>query len=227
MTRRLYGISRWRSARHPQRAKPHNATRNSGPCDAAPLFRGRPARLGIGRAPAGECLLTTNAEHSRSRQGAQGTMPSALEGNCCRPPRLAGSTGIGPRPELFVNAEAAAMTRAGFEYILDKHACAATKSCASLSGRPCPPINCGTAAPDHAPGHTGHPKVALWLGHADIRTTEIYLRVDPSENWRRWKRYSTWLASRPIQGPDALIASLFEHIVRRERRKQASPCGGM
>jgi len=24
-------------------------------------------------------------------------------------------------------------------------------------------------------------KVALWLGHSDIRTTEIYLRADPSE----------------------------------------------
>ena len=24
-------------------------------------------------------------------------------------------------------------------------------------------------------------KVALWLGHADIRTTECYLQVDPSE----------------------------------------------
>ena len=24
-------------------------------------------------------------------------------------------------------------------------------------------------------------KVALWLGHADIRTTEVYLRMDPSE----------------------------------------------
>ncbi len=24
-------------------------------------------------------------------------------------------------------------------------------------------------------------KVALWLGHADIRTTEIYLRADPTE----------------------------------------------
>jgi site-specific recombinase XerD len=24
-------------------------------------------------------------------------------------------------------------------------------------------------------------KVALWLGHADVRTTEIYLRLDPSE----------------------------------------------
>jgi integrase len=23
--------------------------------------------------------------------------------------------------------------------------------------------------------------VALWLGHADVRTTEIYLRLDPSE----------------------------------------------
>ena len=28
-------------------------------------------------------------------------------------------------PELFVNAEGAAMTRAGFEYILDKHVSAA------------------------------------------------------------------------------------------------------
>ena len=24
-------------------------------------------------------------------------------------------------------------------------------------------------------------KVALWLGHADIRTTEVYRRMDPSE----------------------------------------------
>jgi hypothetical protein len=24
-------------------------------------------------------------------------------------------------------------------------------------------------------------KVALWLGYADVRTTEIYLRLDPSE----------------------------------------------
>ena len=40
-----------------------------------------------------------------------------------------------PVPELFVNAEGSAMTRAGFEYILDKHVCAARKSCASLSGR--------------------------------------------------------------------------------------------
>ena len=52
-----------------------------------------------------------------------------------------------PVPESFVNAEAAAMTRAGFEYILDKHVCAATKSCTSLSGCSVSPINWGTAAP--------------------------------------------------------------------------------
>jgi len=43
--------------------------------------------------------------------------------------------GAVPVPELFVNAVGAAMTRAGFEYILDKHVCAASKSCSSLSGR--------------------------------------------------------------------------------------------
>jgi integrase/recombinase XerD len=40
-----------------------------------------------------------------------------------------------PVPELFVNAEASAMTRAGFEYVLDKHVSTATKSCPSLKGR--------------------------------------------------------------------------------------------
>jgi len=40
-----------------------------------------------------------------------------------------------PVPELFVNAQGAAMTRAGFEYVLAKHARAAEESCASLTGR--------------------------------------------------------------------------------------------
>ena len=44
-------------------------------------------------------------------------------------------------------------------------------------------------------------KVALWLGHADIRTTEIYLRVDPSEKLEAVEAVSAaGLASRTIQG---------------------------
>ena len=37
--------------------------------------------------------------------------------------------------ELFVNAEGAPMTRAGFEYVLDKHTRAAAETCRSLAGR--------------------------------------------------------------------------------------------
>lgn len=38
-------------------------------------------------------------------------------------------------PELFVNAEGGAMTRAGFEYVLDKHVGTARKNCSSLTER--------------------------------------------------------------------------------------------
>src|SRR6266568_1841225 len=38
-------------------------------------------------------------------------------------------------PELFVNTEGTAMTRAGFKYILNKHACDAAETCSSLTGR--------------------------------------------------------------------------------------------
>src|SRR5437868_10857305 len=55
--------------------------------------------------------------------------------------------GAPPVPELFVNAEGTAMTRAGFEYILGKHVCAASKSCPSLSRRSVSPISFDIAAP--------------------------------------------------------------------------------
>src|SRR5262249_3494547 len=38
-------------------------------------------------------------------------------------------------PELFVNADGSAMTRAGFEYILKKHVKTAAKSAPNLQGR--------------------------------------------------------------------------------------------
>ena len=90
--------------------------------------------------------------------------------------------GSPPVPELFVNAEGTAMTRAGFEYILDKHVCSARKSCPSLNGRSVSPHQLRhSCALTMLKATRDIRKVALWLGHADIRTTEIYLRVDPSE----------------------------------------------
>ena len=54
-------------------------------------------------------------------------------------------------------------------------------------------------------------KVALWLDHADIRTTEIYLRVDPSEKLEAMQAVlPPGLRRGQFKAPDALIASLFE-----------------
>jgi len=73
--------------------------------------------------------------------------------------------------------------------VLEKHARAAAKTCPSLRDRSISLISSGTVAPVIMLQATHDiRKVALWLGHADIRTTEVYLRMDPTENWRRLKR---------------------------------------
>jgi len=120
--------------------------------------------------------------------------------------------GTVPVPELFVNANAAAMTRAGFEYILDKHACAAAKSCPSLRGRSVSPHQLRhSCAVIMLQATRDIRKVALWLGHADIRTTEMYLRVDPSEKLEAVEAVlPLGLRRGRFKAPDALIASLFE-----------------
>jgi integrase/recombinase XerD len=115
-------------------------------------------------------------------------------------------------PELFVNAEGAAMTRAGFEYILDKHVSAAVKSCPTLSGRSVSPHQLRhSCALTILQATRDIRKVALWLGHADIRTTEIYLRIDPSEKLEAMEAVlPLGLRRGRFKAPDALIASLFE-----------------
>jgi site-specific recombinase XerD len=115
-------------------------------------------------------------------------------------------------PELFVNAEGAPMTRAGFEYVLDKHARAAAETCASLRGRSVSPhqLRHSCAVIMLQATHDVR-KVALWLGHADIRTTEIYLRMDASEKLEAVETVvPPELRRGRFKAPDALIASLME-----------------
>jgi integrase/recombinase XerD len=117
-------------------------------------------------------------------------------------------------PELFVNAEGAAMTRAGFEYILDKHVCTAMNSCSSLSGRSVSPHQLRhSCALIMLQATRDIRKVALWLGHSDIRTTEIYLRVDPSVKLEAVEAVlPLGLRRGRFKAPDALIASLFDPV---------------
>ena len=53
--------------------------------------------------------------------------------------------------------------------------------------------------------------MALWLGHADIRTTEVYLRVDALEKLEVVEAVlPVGLRRGRFKAPDALIASIFE-----------------
>ena len=117
-------------------------------------------------------------------------------------------------PELFVNAEGAPMTRAGFEYVLSKHARMAAERCPSLRGRPISPhqLRHSCAVIMLQATHDIR-KVALWLGHADIRTTEVYLRMDPSEKLEAVEAVvPPELRRGRFKAPDALIASLMEDV---------------
>ena len=117
-----------------------------------------------------------------------------------------------PVPELFVNAGGDAMTRAGFEYVLDKHTRTAAKKCASLNGRSVSPHQLRhSCAITMLQATRDIRKVALWLGHADIRTTEIYLRMDPSEKLEAVEAIlPLGLRRGRFKAPDALIASLLD-----------------
>lgn len=117
-------------------------------------------------------------------------------------------------PELFVNAQREPMTRAGFEYVLDKHVRKAAETCASLRDRSISPhqLRHSCAIVMLQATHDIR-KVALWLGHADIRTTEVYLRMDPSEKLEAVEAVvPPELRRGRFKAPDALIASLLSDV---------------
>ena len=85
-------------------------------------------------------------------------------------------------PEVFLNAVGEAMTRGGFECVLKRHAAAAKSNCPSLAAkRVFPHILRHTCALVMLKATKDIRKVALWLGHNSIQTTEMYVRADPTE----------------------------------------------
>jgi len=84
--------------------------------------------------------------------------------------------------ECFLNARDAAMSRSGFEYVLAKHLATARLSCPSLVGkRVSPHVLRHTCAMSVLVATGDIRKVSLWLGHAGLQTTQVYLRADPTE----------------------------------------------
>mgnify|MGYP001817071596 CR=1 FL=1 len=113
-------------------------------------------------------------------------------------------------PELFLNARGQPMTRSGFEYLLRKHVRTATEHCPSLKGKRVSPHvirhSCAIMIL-HATGDLR--RVSLWLGHADMQTTEVYLRADPTDKLEVIEAITPPTLKRGrFRAPDKLIASL-------------------
>ncbi len=113
-------------------------------------------------------------------------------------------------PELFLNARDRPMTRSGFEYVLRKHVGIAAERHPSLkSKRVSPHVLRHTCALMILQATGDLRRVSLWLGHADMQTTEMYLRADPTDKLEAIEAIIPPALKRGrFQAPDKLIASL-------------------
>ena len=126
-------------------------------------------------------------------------------------------------PELFVNARREPLTRAGFEYILEKHLDTATTRCQSLATkRISPHVLRHSCALTVLEATKDLRKVSLWLGHANMQTTEMYTRADPSIKLEALEAITPpKLRSGRFRASDKLIASLTGRtFMRREERSR-------
>jgi len=90
--------------------------------------------------------------------------------------------GSAPTPEVFLNARGEALTDSGFRFILNKHVRTAVRKCPSLTEkRVSPHVLRHTCAMNSLQATRDIRKVAMWLGHSSLKSTEIYLRADPTE----------------------------------------------
>ena len=126
-------------------------------------------------------------------------------------------------PELFVNARREPMTRAGFEYVLEKHVRIASERCPSLATkRISPHVLRHSCALTVLEATKDLRKVSLWLGHTSMQTTEMYTRADPSIKLEALDAVTPpKLRSGRFRASDKLIASLTApSIMRREKRSK-------
>jgi len=115
-------------------------------------------------------------------------------------------------PEIFINARGQPMSRWGFAYVLNRHVQGAQPNCPSLSSKQISPhVLRHTCAMLVLQATRDIRKVALWLGHANQATTEIYTRADPAEKLEAINAVvPPHLRKGTFRPPDKLLAWLKE-----------------
>jgi len=126
-------------------------------------------------------------------------------------------------PELFLNARGQNMTRAGVEYILRRNVAVARTRCASLRGKRVSPHVLRHSCALWTLQATGDiRRVALWLGHSSVRTTEMYLRADPTKKLDAINSITPpSLRKGRFSAPDRLIEILSSGNAAKDYAKRA------
>ncbi|MCK5036317.1 MAG: tyrosine-type recombinase/integrase [Candidatus Sabulitectum sp.] len=80
---------------------------------------------------------------------------------------------------LFPNMRGGVLSASGVQYLVNKHASHAAKTCSSMKRKKVSPhILRHTAAMDLLQSGVDRSVIALWLGHESMETTQIYLHAD-------------------------------------------------
>lgn len=118
--------------------------------------------------------------------------------------------GTGAVPEVFVSARGEPLSRWGFAYLLKQHTAAAARQYPGLlKKRVSPHVLRHTCAMIVLQATQDIRKVSLWLGHANLTTTEIYTRGDPTEKLEAIEAVVPPQLRRGVfRPPDKLIALL-------------------
>jgi site-specific recombinase XerD len=113
-------------------------------------------------------------------------------------------------PEMFLSTHSRPMTRMGFTHLLQKYVRLAERQCPSLHAKHVTPhVLRHTCAMMILQATGDLRKVSLWLGHADMQTTEVYLRADPTEKLEALEAVMPPALRRGhFTAPDKLIAFL-------------------
>ncbi len=112
--------------------------------------------------------------------------------------------------EVFVSARGQPLTRSGVEYVLNKHVCKAVARSPSISSKRVSPHVLRHSCAMHILQATRDVrKVSLWLGHASVKSTEMYLRADPTEKLAALNvGVAPMLRPGRFRPPDRLLAML-------------------
>jgi integrase/recombinase XerD len=113
-------------------------------------------------------------------------------------------------PDMFLSTHSHTMTRMGFTHMLHKYVRLAERHCPSLKAKHVTPhVLRHTCAMMILQATGDLRKVSLWLGHAEMQTTEVYLRADPTEKLEALEAVMPPALRRGrFTVPDQLIASL-------------------